>query len=46
MWQAQSLAAFTMRTIEVLSGAALIYMALTIPQAILVNYMHRRFSPH
>lgn len=46
MWQGQSLAAFTMRTIEVLTGVAVIYMLLTIPQALLVNYLHNRYSPH
>jgi len=43
MWHAQTLAGFTMRSIEVLTAAALIYAALTYPQALLVNYLHRRF---
>jgi His/Glu/Gln/Arg/opine family amino acid ABC transporter permease subunit len=46
MWQAQSLAAFTMRPFEVLTAAALIYMALTLPQSVLVNYLHRRYLAH
>ena len=46
MWQAQSLAAFTMRPLEILSAAALIYMVLTLPQAVLVNYLHRRYLAH
>ncbi len=46
MWQAQSLAAFTMRPLEILTAAALIYMALTLPQAVLVNYLHRRYLAH
>ena len=46
MWQAQSLAAFTMRPFEVLTAAAIIYMVLTLPQSILVNYLHRRYLAH
>jgi His/Glu/Gln/Arg/opine family amino acid ABC transporter permease subunit len=46
MWQAQSLAAFTMRPLEILSAVALIYMILTLPQAVLVNYLHRRYLAH
>lgn len=46
MWQAQSLAAFTVRPLEVLSAAAVIYMLLTIPQALLVNALHRRLLVH
>jgi polar amino acid transport system permease protein len=46
MWQAQSLAAFTMRPLEILTAAALIYMILTLPQAVLVNYLHRRYLAH
>ena len=44
MWSAQSLAAFTLRTVEVLTVVAIIYMALTIPQAFIVNHLHRRFG--
>ena len=44
MWSAQSLAAFTLRTVEVLTVVAFIYMALTIPQAFIVNHLHRRFG--
>lgn len=43
MWQAQSLAAFTMRTIEVLTAVAILYMLLTIPQALYVNYLHKKY---
>lgn len=46
MWQAQSLAAFTMRPLEILTAAAVIYMILTLPQAVLVNYLHRRYLAH
>jgi polar amino acid transport system permease protein len=46
MWQAQSLAAFTLRPLEVLTATALIYSLLTLPQAMLVNRLHRRFLAH
>ena len=46
MWQAQSLAAFTMRPLEILTATALIYMLLTLPQAVLVNHLHRRYLAH
>jgi polar amino acid transport system permease protein len=46
MWQAQSLAAFTLRPLEVLTAAALIYMMLTLPQAMAVNYLHRKYLVH
>jgi polar amino acid transport system permease protein len=46
MWQAQSLAAFTMRPLEILTAAALIYMILALPQAVLVNYLHGRYLAH
>ncbi|MBM3521622.1 MAG: amino acid ABC transporter permease [Alphaproteobacteria bacterium] len=42
MWHAQSLAGFTMRSVEVFTTTALIYMALTYPQTLLVNRLHRR----
>lgn len=42
MWHAQSLAGFTMRSVEVFSVTALIYMALTYPQTLAVNWLHRR----
>lgn len=42
MWHAQSLAGFTMRSVEVFTVTALIYMALTYPQTLLVNWLHRR----
>ncbi len=46
MWQAQSLAAFTLRPLEVLTAAAVIYSLLTVPQAMLVNRLHRRYLAH
>ncbi len=46
MFQAQSLANFTLRPFEILSAAAVIYMVLTLPQAMLVNWLHRRFLAH
>jgi polar amino acid transport system permease protein len=46
MWQAQSLAAFTMRPLEVLTATALIYLVLTVPQALGVNYLHRKYLAH
>jgi polar amino acid transport system permease protein len=42
MWYAESLSGFTMRSVEILSATALIYAALTYPQALAVNYLHRR----
>jgi len=42
MWHAQSLAGLTMRSVEVFTVTALIYMALTYPQTLLVNWLHRR----
>ena len=44
MWSAQSLAAFTYRAVEVLTVVAFIYMAMTIPQAFIVNHLHKRFG--
>lgn len=46
MWQVQSLAAFTMRPLEVLTGGALIYVIVTLPLALLVNRLHRRYLAH
>ncbi len=42
MWHGQSLAGLTMRSVEVFTVVALIYMALTYPQTLLVNWLHRR----
>jgi polar amino acid transport system permease protein len=42
MWHGQSLAGLTMRSVEVFTIVALIYMALTWPQTLLVNWLHRR----
>jgi polar amino acid transport system permease protein len=41
MWHGQSLAGLTMRSVEVFSLVALIYVALTYPQTLLVNWLHR-----
>jgi His/Glu/Gln/Arg/opine family amino acid ABC transporter permease subunit len=46
MWQAQSLAAFTMRPLEVMTAAGIIYALLTLPQGLLVNELHRRYLAH
>ena len=46
MWQGTSLAAFTMRAIECMTVVALIYMALTIPQAICANWLHKKYLTH
>jgi polar amino acid transport system permease protein len=46
MWQAQALSAFTLRSMEVLTATAVIYMLLTFPQALLVNYLHKRYLAH
>jgi His/Glu/Gln/Arg/opine family amino acid ABC transporter permease subunit len=46
MWQVQSLAATTMRPLEVLSAGALIYMIVTLPLAVLVNRLHRKYLAH
>jgi His/Glu/Gln/Arg/opine family amino acid ABC transporter permease subunit len=46
MWSGQSLASITLRTVEVLTVVALIYMVLTIPQAMFVNFLHARFGQH
>lgn len=42
MWHGQSLAGFTMRSVEVFTTVAVIYMALTYPQTLIVNWLHRR----
>ncbi len=42
MWHGQSLAGFTMRSVEVFTVVAVIYMALTFPQTLIVNWLHRR----
>jgi polar amino acid transport system permease protein len=44
MWQTQSLAAFTLRPIEVFTVAALLYFTLSYPLALLSDYLHRRYS--
>lgn len=42
IYQANELAAFTLRPMEVLTAAALIYVAITFPLTIIVNVLHRR----
>jgi polar amino acid transport system permease protein len=42
MWHGQSLAGLTMRSVEVFTAVAVIYMAMTYPQTLLVNWLHRR----
>jgi polar amino acid transport system permease protein len=46
MWRANALVAFTLKPLEILTTVALIYMALTLPQAMLVNWLHRRYLAH
>ena len=46
MWQGTSLAAFTMRAIEGMTVVAVLYMALTIPQAICANWLHKKYLTH
>lgn len=45
MWQAQALIAFLFRPMEVFTLTALLYLILTYPQSLWVNYLHRRFLP-
>lgn len=44
LWHAQTLAGLTMRSVEALTAAGIIYFVLTYPQALLVNYLHRRYT--
>jgi polar amino acid transport system permease protein len=44
MWHAQSLAGFTMRSVEVFSVTALLYMAVTYPMTLAINRLHRHFA--
>jgi polar amino acid transport system permease protein len=46
MWRMQSLAATTLHPLEVLSAGALIYMIATLPLAVVVNALHRRYLAH
>lgn len=45
MWQAQALIAFLFRPMEVFTLTALLYFVVTYPQAIWVNYLHRKLLP-
>ncbi len=46
MWHAQTLAGLTMRSVEALTAAAILYAALTYPLTLLVNTLHRRHLAH
>jgi polar amino acid transport system permease protein len=43
MWAAQSLAAVSLRPVEVLTGTGLLYVALTYPLSLLAELTRRRF---
>ena len=43
MWAAQSLVGFTMRPVEVLTGTAALYVALTYPLSLLAGFLRRRY---
>jgi polar amino acid transport system permease protein len=43
MWASQSLVGFTMRPVEVLTGTALLYVALTYPLSLLADLLRRRY---
>lgn len=43
MWQAQAVGSFTQARIEALTVVAFMYMAITIPLAFLVNYLHKKY---
>jgi polar amino acid transport system permease protein len=43
MWASQSLVGFTMRPIEVLTGTALLYVALTYPLSLAAGFLRRRY---
>jgi polar amino acid transport system permease protein len=45
MRQAYYLSAYTLRASEVFTVAAVLYFVVTYPQAIIVNYLHRRLLP-
>jgi polar amino acid transport system permease protein len=45
MWQAHALIQFNFRPIETYTVVAILYFVTTYPQAIIVNYLHRRFQP-
>lgn len=43
MWAAQSLVGFTMRPVEVLTGAALLYVCLTYPLSLVSDFLRHRY---
>jgi polar amino acid transport system permease protein len=43
MWAAQSLAAISLRPVEVLTGTGLLYVALTYPLSLVAELTRRRF---
>jgi polar amino acid transport system permease protein len=43
MWASQSLVGFTMRPVEVLTGTALLYVALTYPLSLVADLLRRRY---
>ena len=43
MWASQSLVAFTLRPVEVLTGTAMLYVALTYPLSLLAGLLRRRY---
>ena len=45
MWQAHVLIQYNFRAIETYTVVAFLYMIITYPQALVVNYLHRRFLP-
>ena len=46
MWHAQTLAGLTMRSVEALTAAGILYAVLTYPLTLLVNHLHRRHLAH
>jgi polar amino acid transport system permease protein len=45
MWQGSAMMLWTYRRVEVYTVVAVVYFALTYPQAVLVNFIHARFLP-
>ena len=43
MWASQSLVSFTMRPVEVLTGTAFLYVALTYPLSLAAGFLRRRY---
>jgi polar amino acid transport system permease protein len=46
MWHAQTLAGLTLRSIEALTAAGILYALLTYPLTLFVNHLHRRHLAH